>query len=358
MASESGEIRCAVGSGSKQGITMPWQCSPERRAKQRKQLAAEDKNECRNRPNGLYPIANSFGYVACIDGSAKYKQCEKDKIFVPSCWQCLVQLPSQLGFFCEGRAAESAFGHVIKYQHPWDCRSWLECVDNTLKEHYCTDNSMFDPEHQRCTKHAKCSKLAPISAPYSFTPFTASELPRKINAAFLWSNGDIVIVDGSTYSMYDAEDASLLPGYPLKISNNEGSGIPRNVDAALSLPDEQKGQKVFFFKGNKVWLWGEVSHPKRISQVWPGVPNDLDAAFYWPHTNRVYFFKGKYFYRFNLETRSVDAGYPKEISRSWRGATPKINAGVSMKNGTILLFKGHKHYTFNPPFCRATGANN
>ncbi len=96
-------------------------------------------------------------------------------------------------------------------------------------------------------------------------------------------------MDGSTYSVYDENDGRIAPGFPLSIDNE----IPENVDAALSLPDK----KIYYFKGDEFWLWGSMGYPKKISEEWSGIPNDLDSAFYWTHTNKAYFFKGKHFFR-------------------------------------------------------------
>lgn len=35
--------------------------------------------------------------------------------------------------------------------------------------------------------------------------------------------------------------------------------------------------------------------PKNISNIFPGIPDDLDTAFTWGYDGNVYFFKGRYF---------------------------------------------------------------
>ena len=116
---------------------------------------------------------------------------------------------------------------------------------------------------------------------------------KQIDAAFLWPNGDIILIGGSTYYKFDQHSASLLPDFPLTITEHKWSGIPSNLDASLSLPEK----KTYFFKGAHYWLWGSQGYPKKINDEWLGVPMRMNSAFYWPYDGKAYFFKGRYFYR-------------------------------------------------------------
>ena len=119
-------------------------------------------------------------------------------------------------------------------------------------------------------------------------------MPSKVDASFLWADGNIMLIDGSTYFKFDKHSGSLLRGFPLTMMDTDLSGIPPNIDAALSLPE----QKTYFFKQGKVWQWESNEMPKRISGDWRGIPDDLDSAFYWPYNHKAYFFRGEYFYRY------------------------------------------------------------
>ena len=92
---------------------------------------------------------------------------------------------------------------------------------------------------------------------------------------------------------FKVQNAALINGYPMALNNHTLSKIPFGVDASLTMPD----QKVHFFKGNKVWTWGSDRNPRYIKDEWAGVPDNLDAAFYWKDKRKVYFFKKEYFYR-------------------------------------------------------------
>ncbi|XP_035889253.1 vitronectin isoform X1 [Phyllostomus discolor] len=147
-----------------------------------------------------------------------------------------------------------------------------------------------------------------------------------IDAAFTRINcqGKTYLFKGSQYWRF--EDGVLDPGYPHSIS--EGfQGIPDNVDAALALPAHSYSgrERVYFFKGKQYWeyefqqqpsrkecegsalstvfehfallqrdswedifellFWGRspgmeggAKEPGFISQDWPGVPEQVDAA--------------------------------------------------------------------------------
>ena len=101
-----------------------------------------------------------------------------------------------------------------------------------------------------------------------------------------------MLVDESTYYKLN-ENAVLMPGFPITLNDHQLSGIPQKIDASLSLP----GDRLYFFKGKRVWLWGSDINPRHIKNEFEGVPDHLDAAFYWPYSKKAYFFKKDYFYR-------------------------------------------------------------
>ncbi|KAI7808569.1 hemopexin precursor [Triplophysa rosa] len=99
-----------------------------------------------------------------------------------------------------------------------------------------------------------------------------------------------------------------------------------HVDAAFRMhskdsPDHQDHQ--FFFLDNKVFSYYkhklEEGYPKDISEIFPGIPDHLDAAVECPKPecpeDTVVFFKGKDIYHFDINTKKVDEkefkGIPK-----------------------------------------------
>ncbi|KAG9333968.1 hypothetical protein JZ751_009284, partial [Albula glossodonta] len=105
----------------------------------------------------------------------------------------------------------------------------------------------------------------------------------------------------------------LDPGYPKALVL-----IPPNIDTALYL---QVNKKLLFIKGSVYWQWDEFSYadfnttPRPLSQLFPGVPSGLDAAFTWTSGN-IYLFKGDKYWRVNKSLK-VESGYPLSMTEHW-----------------------------------------
>ncbi|XP_042554826.1 matrix metalloproteinase-19 isoform X1 [Dipodomys spectabilis] len=131
----------------------------------------------------------------------------------------------------------------------------------------------------------------------------------------------------------------MSPGFPKKLNR-----VEPNLDAALYWP---LNQKVFLFKGSGYWQWDELAqtdfsrYPKPIKELFTGVPDQPSAAMSW-RDGRVYFFKGKEYWRLNRQLR-VEKGYPQNIARNWMHCRPQtpvtdpsFGATTSSTTGTTL----------------------
>ena len=151
--------------------------------------------------------------------------------------------------------------------------------------------------------------------------------------------------------------SSISPenGYPknmsekwFKQSNNIGKW-----DAAFTYGYDKK---TYFFKGDLVYKYDdknmrlESGFPKTISRIFKGVPNGINAVFTWNKDNTTYFFKGGYYYKYNDKQKKVERGYPKLSSKRWSGMPLLINAIFSLpfnitetnKKNTTYIISGSK----------------
>lgn len=63
------------------------------------------------------------------------------------------------------------------------------------------------------------------------------------------------------------------------------------------------------------------------------------VAFYVPGRNKAYFFAGDQYVRFDVTSRSADAGYPKPIAGNWHGAFDRdIDAAMVRPDGSHAYF--------------------
>ncbi len=160
----------------------------------------------------------------------------------------------------------------------------------------------------------------------------------------------LYMFSGSRYIRWDMQTGIMEKGYPREIRIG-WPGIPDNIDAAAygSRNSVSKYQKIYIFKGGLYWRWSVSKHkmdrgyPKKISEGWPGVPNNLDAATFsgsrGPLAYKLYFFKGDMFWCWDLRNDRMDRGYPKKISEGWSEIPNKINAAIYSGEGNLHWHK-------------------
>ncbi|XP_034270031.1 matrix metalloproteinase-24 isoform X1 [Pantherophis guttatus] len=148
-------------------------------------------------------------------------------------------------------------------------------------------------------------------------------LPAKIDAAYERSDGKFVFFKGDKYWVF--KEVTAEPGYPHSLVEL-GSCLPREgIDTALRW--EPVG-KTYFFKGDKYWRYNEdkratdPGYPKPIT-VWKGIPQAPQGAFVSKEGFYTYFYKGKEYWKFDNQRLTVEPGYPRSILKDWMGCNQK-----------------------------------
>uniref|UniRef100_A0A3B4AUT1 Peptidase metallopeptidase domain-containing protein n=1 Tax=Periophthalmus magnuspinnatus TaxID=409849 RepID=A0A3B4AUT1_9GOBI len=138
----------------------------------------------------------------------------------------------------------------------------------------------------------------------------------------------------------------VLDNYPMPISVF-WMGLPNDIDAAY----ERHDGKFVFFKG-MYWLFREADvlpgYPQPLHAYGRGIPaHGIDTAIWWEPNEYTYFFKGDRYWRYNEETRTTDADFPKSISR-WGKIPPSPKGAFLSDDGAYTYFyKGANYWRFN-----------
>ena len=187
---------------------------------------------------------------------------------------------------------------------------------------------------------------------------------RGYQANFRLSSDDIRGIQRLYGSNTNTPD-SPSPSEPDDAPSVPGGDAPDFCTAAqfdaVTMHDVDGVPRTFFFKGAyyaRLTKVGEMAsgHPRRISDDWPGLPSNIDAALYWApvvsyrdvdgvrrrtitRTSRTYFFRGSQYWRY--ENMRLLAGYPKSISSGFRGLPDNIDAAfVWGANDKTYFIKG------------------
>ena len=201
----------------------------------------------------------------------------------------------------------------------------------------------------------------PGSTPEAATPREDDNLcDSKLDAIVETSAGISYVFRGSSYWMLTKD--SVAPGYPRLISE-DWPGLPHNIDAALTW--KTRGV-TYFFKRDKYWRFTDrtpsLGYPRDISD-WSGLPANLDAAFEFGQDGHLYFFKLSSYWKYDTELGQMSAGYPRDIS-DWTNIPHNVDAAFTWRNGKTYFFKSGEYWRYaddgdldrnNQPFPRDAG---
>lgn len=126
------------------------------------------------------------------------------------------------------------------------------------------------------------------------------------------------------YWMYENKSNRTRFGDPLPIKTG-WKGLPENkIDAYVHVWTWNIDAQ-YFFKGTQVWRydpekdmaytedWKKNKYPQLISDVFPGAPSPVDAAFFDKKDRLIYFFRGNNVTAFSVEKNKVTDNFPKWI---------------------------------------------
>ncbi|XP_068684571.1 uncharacterized protein [Montipora foliosa] len=164
---------------------------------------------------------------------------------------------------------------------------------------------------------------------------------------FLAPDGKTYAIKGTQYWIISSRTG--LESGPHKVTDL-WEGLPQKVDAAY----KRSSHRLVFFSGSRYWQYfydssrrRYISEDKASSITAYGLTMDMadmDAVFTWGRNGRTYFFKGNQYWRFY--GNKIDYGYPKNI-RAWKGLPSKINAAMKWRNGISYFFAEGKYYRFD-----------
>jgi hypothetical protein len=149
-----------------------------------------------------------------------------------------------------------------------------------------------------------------------------------------------------------------------------GRYSPTGQTAAYGAASGGREGKLYFFRGAMYSRYDiandrtDPGYPKPIAGHWPGFPAaftaGVDAAVNWGNlnpnfANKIYFFKGNQYLRYDIAKDAVDAGYPQPLDAAhWMGwpAAPSafasgVDAALNYGNGKVYFFKGSEYLRFD-----------
>lgn len=197
------------------------------------------------------------------------------------------------------------------------------------------------------TNNADLNKDTTGSPVYLYTTTQAKEINPLRSAFYIPNKGTLYFTmgeDGKDIYTYNNTNREIGVDSPLLekdlLINIVGKDVPKRYEVIAYL-----GNRLFVFKGRFVseidfnTKTKKMGFPKKIENLFPGIPQNLDAAYVHPANKDFYFFKDKLVYRFRPIPSNAGAslgklltGYPKNISTEFKGAPDYPDAVFTVPN--------------------------
>ncbi|XP_055375270.1 matrix metalloproteinase-2-like [Condylostylus longicornis] len=166
--------------------------------------------------------------------------------------------------------------------------------------------------------------------------------------------GNPYIFKGS-YVWRLTDNYKIVQGYPLEI-HQMFPFLPQSIDKIDAAYERNYDSAIILFTGNQYWVYNgyqlQENSPRPLSDY--GIPQNIssiNAAMYWPKNYKTYLFGSTEFWRYDDNSKSLDDGYPKSMSR-WIGIPENIDAAATIPNGKTYFFKGNIYWLYNNVWIR------
>jgi hypothetical protein len=148
--------------------------------------------------------------------------------------------------------------------------------------------------------------------------------------------------------------ASSRPQDAIRNADNHEYMVETLADRMLTAPVVWPNGKAYFFTAGRYFRYDmatdhvDAGYPLPIAGNWPGLWGDrIDAGVVWPN-GKAYFFRDGAYMRYDIATDRVDDGYPLSIGEYWPGlGGDRIDSVVVWPNGKAYFFRGTQYWRYD-----------
>ncbi|CAH2266423.1 matrix metalloproteinase-25-like [Pararge aegeria] len=149
-----------------------------------------------------------------------------------------------------------------------------------------------------------------------------------------------------------SEKKTILEGYPKRF-HEVFIGLPRHINVIRTIYEKQNGH-IVVFSGRSYWEFSArfrlVKRGRITEYKIPQVP-ELTTVFISNYNNKTYLIEYERYWRYDEATKTMDRGYPKEMS-AWRNVPYPVDAAIIWK-GDTFFFRGPRFWRFDNHQIRA-----